>query len=125
MRHALARGAIQRHFTGAGFVRLRDLPLALHLLAPTFETRCSHSRFVGRTYHLIVMTEDAQGEASWGVGADHDTIKLEIPVTALTRLITGWYGIDQMAASFDERHTELLHVLFPKRDPKIGLADLI
>lgn len=125
MQHALARGAVRRQFTGAGFVRLHDLPLALNLLAPTFETRCYHSRFVGRAYRLIVMTEDTQGEAHWGVGAEHDTIELEIPVTALTRLITGWYGIDQVAASFDERHTELLRALFPKRDPKIGLADLI
>ncbi|MBN1564440.1 MAG: hypothetical protein JXA10_11415, partial [Anaerolineae bacterium] len=125
MQHALARGAIQRYFTGAGFMRLHDLPLALSLLSPTFEARCYNSRFVGRAYRLHVITENAQGEAIWGIGADRDSVELEIPTTALLRLITGWYGMDQVTASYDERHAELLRVLFPKRDPKIGLADLV
>ncbi len=125
MQHALARGATQRHFTGAGFIRLHDLPLAMHLLAPAFEVRCYHSRFVGRAYCLRITTEDAQGEAFWGVGAERDLVELEIPAITLTRLITGWYGMDQVTASYDERHADLLRVLFPKRDPKIGLADVI
>ena len=99
--------------------------LNVKILEPTFEARCLHSRFAERAYNLIVLTEEAEGEAIWGADADLEPVELEIPAASLMRLLTGWYGIDQADASYHERHADLLRVLFPKRDPKIGLADLI
>ena len=34
-------------------------------------------------------------------------------------------GIDRVIEGYQERHTTLLRALFPQRDPKIGLADLV
>jgi GNAT superfamily N-acetyltransferase len=124
MRHALARGAALRAFTGAGFLRLHDLPLALYLLEPTLEARLLNSRFVARAYHLVVSTEHDQAELMLGTG-DPEVVEIEAPSTSLVRLVTGWYGIDHLAVGYHERHADLLRVLFPQRDPKIGLADLL
>lgn len=124
IRHALARGATLRAFTGAGFLRLHDLPLALYLLGPALEARRLNSRFVARAYHLIVTTEHEQADVFLGEG-DPEIVEIEVPSTALTRLITGWYGIDHLAVGYHERQADLLRVLFPQRDPKIGLADLL
>lgn len=125
MQHALVRGASLRHFTGAGFVRLHDLSAALELLIPTFEARLQNSRFAGRDCHLIVTTEQDQADLLLGSPDDPEIIALEVPATAMVRLITGWYSIDNLAVGYHERHTDLLRVLFPRRDPKIGLADLV
>ena len=124
MRHALARGAVLRAFTGAGFLRLHDLPLALYLLGPALEVRRLNSRFVSRAYRLIVTTEYAQADVYLGTG-EPEIVEIEAPSTALVRLITGWYGIDHLSVGYHARQADLLRVLFPQRDPKIGLADLI
>jgi GNAT superfamily N-acetyltransferase len=124
MQHALARGASLRQFTGAGFVRLHDLMRVLGALQPVLEARRQDSRFAHRAYHMIITTEDDQIEVPLGTG-EPDTVELEVPAVALVRLITGWYTIDHLDAGYLERDRDLLRVLFPLRDPKIGLADLI
>ncbi len=124
MRHALARGASLRHFTGAGLVRLHNLPLVCYLLQPTLEARQLNSRFAARSYQLIITTEHEQAEVFLGLD-DPEIVELEIPSTSLVRLITGWYGVENVTAGYHERHADLLRVLFPRRDPKIGLADLL
>jgi predicted N-acetyltransferase YhbS len=124
MRHALARGASLRHFTGAGLVRLHNLALALDLLRPTFERRMADSRFADRACCLMVTTEDEQAQIEFFAGGD-DVIELEVPSAALVRLITGWHTIDHLMTGYHETHAELLRALFPPRDPKIGLADVI
>jgi hypothetical protein len=124
MRHALAHGAIQRHFTGAGFLRLHNLPLTLDLLRPVLESRRLNSRYTSRTYHLNITTEHERAETHLGMG-EGELVELEVPSTTLVRLMTGWYGIDQVSAGYHERYTDLLRVLFPRREPKIGLADMI
>lgn len=125
MQHILARGGCLRHFTGAGFVRLHNLPAALELLAPTFESRLGDCRFAGRDCHLIMTTDDDQADILLGPESEAEVIELEAPSTVIVRLITGWYGIENLALGYHERHTELLRVLFPRLDPKIGLADLV
>jgi hypothetical protein len=124
MRHALARGGTLRDFTGAGYLRLHNLPQALERLAPTLEARRLNSPYAARAYHLVVATEHAQAEVYLGQG-DPEIVDLEVPSTTLTRLITGWYGIVHLAAGYHERYFDLLRYLFPRRDPRIGLADLI
>lgn len=124
MRHALARGATQRDFTGAGFLRLHNLPLTLDLLQPTLETRCLNSRYAGRGYRLMITTEHDQADVHLGQG-EGETVELEAPSTTLVRLITGWYGIDHLSTGYHERYADLLRILFPRRDPKIGLADML
>lgn len=124
MRHALARGACLRQFTGAGFLRLHDLIGAFSALHPVLETRRQDSRFADRAYLLVVTTETDQVEVPLGRG-EPQTVALEIPAAALVRLITGWTGFDQLDTGFQETDRDLLRVLFPPRDPKIGLADLI
>lgn len=124
MQHALIRGARLRFFTGAALLRLHNLGLALYLLEPTLESRRLNSRFASRPYRLIVTTEEEQAEAFLGMG-EPEIVELEAPSTAVVRLITGWYGIDNLTMGYTERHADLLRVLFPRRDPKIGLADLL
>jgi GNAT superfamily N-acetyltransferase len=124
MQHALAHGAARRQFTGAGFLRLHDLGRALELLHDTLEARRLNSRYATRAYRLIVTTEHDQAELELGMG-EADVVALEIPTTALVRLITGWYGIEHVGLGYHERFADLLRVLFPRRDPKIGLADLM
>jgi len=125
MQHALVRGASLCHFTGAGFLRLHDLPLALYLLGPTLDARRLNSRFAPRAYLLDISTEHDQAEVYLGTGDEPEIVALEVPSTSLVRLITGWYGIDNLGLGYPERHADLLRVLFPRRDPKIALADLI
>ncbi len=124
MQHALVRGAHLRHFTGAALLRLHNLALALYLLEPTLESRRLNSRFAPRPYRLVVTTEHDQAEVFLGMG-EPEVVELEVPSTSLVRLFTGWYGIDNLAIGYSERHADLLRVLFPRRDPKIGLADLL
>lgn len=83
-----------------------------------------NSRYVSRAYHLAVTTEHAYGEVILGMG-DSELVEVEIPSTSLVRLLTGWYSVDHLDNGFNERYQDLLQVLFPKRDPKIGLADLM
>jgi predicted acetyltransferase len=124
MRHALARGGSQREATGACFMRLHNLQLALELLQPTFEARRLNSRYFARACRLIIQTEHERGEITFGVGMP-DIIELDIPSSLLIRLITGWYGMDHIPTGYHERHANVLRILFPAGDPKIGLADLI
>lgn len=126
MQHALARGATLRHFTGAGMLRLHDMPQALELLKPTLADRCQNCRFVDRSYHLYITTEYDRHVVEMGAGgSESELVQLEVPVTALLRLLTGWYGIEHLATGFNARYLDLLSALFPARDPKVGLADMI
>ena len=124
MQHALARGAGMRTFTGAGYVRLHNLAGALEQLIPTLEQRRLNSRYAARAYRLIVITEHDRAEVVLGMGSP-EVVELEAPSTTLVRLLTGWYGLEHLAAGYNERYTDLLRVLFPRRDPKIGLADMV
>lgn len=124
MRHALARGACLRHFTGAAFMRLNNLGAALNQLQPELDRRRADSAFVQRAYRLVVTTENDVGEITLGTG-EPDTVALEIPNTDLVRLITGWFGAEHLATGYHERHAALLRVLFPQRDPKISMADIL
>lgn len=124
MTHLLARGASLRAFTGAGMVRLNDLGEALDRLHATLELRRLNSPYAGRAYRLVVSTESDQGEVLLGAG-DHELVDLEIPATSLACLITGWIGLDQVIAGYPERYGPLLRALFPQRDPRIALSDLL
>ena len=124
MRHALLRGATLRHFTGSALVRLHNLPLALYQLVPTLEDRRMNSRFAQRAYQLVITTEHEEADVYLGMG-DAEVVEIEAPSTSIVRLFTGWYGIDHLALGYHERYIDLLRVLFPQRDPKIGLADVI
>ncbi|MEW6580512.1 MAG: hypothetical protein AB1435_15140, partial [Chloroflexota bacterium] len=88
------------------------------------ESRRLNSRFAPRPYRLVVTTEHDQAEVFLGMG-EPEVVELEVPSSSLIRLFTGWYGIDNLAMGYNERHADLLRVLFPRRDPKIGLADLL
>lgn len=125
MQHALARGARRAAFTGAGFLRVHNLQLALDLMRPTLEDRRLNSRYTARAYYLYVTTEHDSAVVSLGMGDDPEAVDLEIPSTSFARLLTGWYGIDQIEIGYHERYRGLLSVLFPRRDPKIGFADLM
>ncbi len=122
MRHALARGASLRAFTGAAHFRLHNLGIVLNQLIPTFEKRLSESPYAA--CHLVISTEREQAEVQLGEGWG-EVVELEVSSSALIRLITGWYGIDHLSAGYSERHADLLRVLFPAGEPKIALADLI
>jgi GNAT superfamily N-acetyltransferase len=124
MQHALARGASLRQSTGAGFMRLHDLMVAFQALYPVLETRRQDSRFAERAYLLAISTETDQIEVPLGQGEPH-VVTLEIPAAGLARLITGWTSVDHLEVGYREADRDLLRVLFPPRDPKIGLADLI
>ncbi len=124
MRHALLRGATLRHFTGSALVRLQNLPLALNLMVPTLEDRRMNSRFAQRAYQLVITTEHEEADVFLGIG-DAEVVQIEAPSTTIVRLFTGWYGIDHLTMGYHERYTDLLRILFPQRDPKIGLADVI
>lgn len=127
MRHALVRGASLRHFTGAAFLRLHSLPITLELLRPTLDRRCADSRFADRAFDIYIATEHEEAVILLGqdTADEVEVVELEIPSSALLRLITGWYGVDHLDASYPARYADLLRVLFPQRDPKIGLADVL
>lgn len=124
MQHALTRGAFLRCATGAGLMRIHDLDNALHLLTPALEARHLSSRYAARAYRLVIHTEHETADTYLGVG-DPETVELETPSTALVRLVTGWYGIGNLSMGYHERYADLLRVLFPRRDPRLGMADLI
>jgi GNAT superfamily N-acetyltransferase len=124
MQHALAHGASLRQFTGAGFLRLHDLMAAFDALYLMLETRRQDSRFADRAYLLLITTETDQIEVPLGQGEPH-MVALDIQAAALARLITGWTDVDHLGVGYQEADRDLLRVLFPPRDPKIGLADLI
>jgi predicted N-acetyltransferase YhbS len=124
MRHILAHGGTRRDFTGAGFMRLHDLAGLITLLKPTFEARLAESRFNTRGFHFHVTTGDAQAEVTLGYGTEH--VMLEAPAVDLLRLATGWFTIDDVPAHYySEPHKDLLRVLFPKREPRISMADIL
>ncbi len=124
MRHILAHGGTRRDFTGAAFLRLHDLPGLMNLLGPTLEIRLEGSPFAGRGCQLYIASEDA--EASVLLGEGRDEVSLEAPAVDLVRLFTGWFGIDDLSSDcYDKRHRALLRVLFPKREPRIGMADIL
>ncbi len=124
MRHILAHGGTHRDFTGAAFLRLHDLPALMTRLQPTFEYRLSNSAFKGRGIRLFVSTGEAMTTIELGDGADD--VALEMPSVELVRLVTGWFGVDDLLGDyFSEPQRDLLRVLFPKREPRIGLADIL
>jgi GNAT superfamily N-acetyltransferase len=127
MRHVLAHGAVMRSYSGAGFLRLNDLTLLLESMLSTFQRRLSHSPFATDAIRLRVSSEEQSAEISFGaLHGMEEEIVLEAPSTDLMRLFSGWYGIDNLSAEgYSERHYERLKALFPKGDPKIGIADLI
>ena len=124
MRHVLAHGGLRRDFTGAGFLRLHDLSALADLLKPALEDRRLNSRFAGRGFQLILSTGDSTAAVQLGEGAEE--VRLEIPAVDLIRLVTGWFGIDDLPGDYySEPHKDVLRVLFPKREPRIGLADIL
>lgn len=125
MRHALARGATARAFTGAAALHLHNAQLALEHLAPALEERSQNSRYAGRACRLAITTEHETATLALGARGSAETIELEVPATSLVRLITGWYGIDHLSTGYHERHAGLLRVLFPQRRPMIALNDLL
>ncbi len=127
MSHALARGGTQRSFTGAGFLRLNDLGQVVDTMANTFQNRLAASPFAGSSFRLRISSENATADLAFGSPDDsHDVIELASPAVDLVRLFSGWYGLENLApVSYNLRYDDLLKVLFPKGDPKIGIADLI
>ncbi len=127
MEHALTRGAILRSFTGAGFLRLNDLAQVLERMHNTFQSRLSASPFGEWDIQLRVLSENAGAEIALGMeGGKPEIIELASPATDLIRLFSGWFGVGNLAlGSYSLRQEDVLKVLFPKGDPKIGLADLL
>ncbi len=123
MRHALMHGGTRREFTGAGFLRLHDLPRLLALLAPTLEARLAASCF-GAGGELRVTTEEQTAEVA--LGGAGPVISLELPAADFVRLVTGWFGVDDLAAGHvAEDDRDRLDVLFPKGEPRLAIADLL
>ena len=127
MEHALARGATQRSFTGAGFLRLNDLALTLEGMSNTLQSRMNNSNFAGYPIRLRLMTEDTSAELTFGeAGRKVEQVELGAPAGDLMRLLSGWYGLDNLSpGSYALRHQDVLRVLFPKGNPKIAIADLV
>lgn len=124
MRHALAHGGCLRAFTGAAHLRLHDLGAALEALAPELDRRRRESCFADQGLALLIATERRQASLQLGAEPLQDVI-LEASCAALTQLLTGWIGIDAPGLAYDPAHADLLRVLFPQRDPRIGLADVL
>ena len=60
------------------------------------------------------------------IGGKDDTVELEAPATDLIRLLTGWFGLSNLTAgSFSAKDEDVLKVLFPRGEPRVGIADLI
>jgi predicted acetyltransferase len=127
MAHAMAHGAIQRSFTGAGFIRINDLQLTLDAMVPTLEQRLSASAYASSRIRLQVATETQQAEVFIGVPqAPEEVVPLEVLASDMVRLLTGWYGLTHLPEeAYQFRHHEVLSLLFPKGDPKVAIADLI
>lgn len=127
MEHALARGATLRSFTGAGFLRLNDLARTLEGMADTLRHRLNASRFAGYPIQLRLMTEEQSAEISFGEpGRKAEVVELAAPATDLIRLLSGWFGLDNLSpGSYALRHQDVLRAFFPKGNPKIAIADLI
>jgi predicted N-acetyltransferase YhbS len=125
--HTLARGAILRSFTGAGFLRLNDLARTLEGMADTLQRRLNASRFAGYPIQLRLMTEEQNAEISFGEpGRKAEPVELAAPATDMIRLLSGWFGLDNLPpGSYALRHQDVLRALFPKGNPKIAIADLI
>ncbi|MBN1965689.1 MAG: hypothetical protein JW910_13645, partial [Anaerolineae bacterium] len=78
----------------------------------------------GYGVRLIVRTEEDEGQAVLGDGAQ--VVRLNASATDFLRLATGWFGIDDLPpGAYNERHRPLLRAFFPKREPRIGLADIL
>jgi predicted acetyltransferase len=127
MAHVMAHGAIQRSFTGAGFVRMNDLSLALNSLTPTLENRLADSAYAGSQIRLRVVTELQQTEILIGVPqAPEEVVTLEALTNDITRLLLGWFGLKHLPIEgYQEQHADLLNLLFPQGDPRVGFPDLI
>ncbi|MEP7287225.1 MAG: GNAT family N-acetyltransferase [Chloroflexota bacterium] len=127
MTHALAHGAAMRSFTGAGFLRLNDLPLLLEGMTDTLHGRLEDTVFDKHPIRLRVSTEANSAEIVIGSGdGSEELATLESPAPDLMRLFSGWYGLGNLVeGSYTLRQEKLLSVLFPQSDPRVGIADLI
>jgi hypothetical protein len=127
MKHALIHGASMRSFTGAGFLRLNDLTLVLAAMVNTFEMRLEQSAYAGHYVHLTVNSEDQAAEVKFGnPQGEEEVVTLESPAADLVRLFCGWFGLGNLIeGSYALRYEPLLTALFPKGDPRVGIADLI
>ena len=122
MRHALAHGGARREFTGAAFLRLHDLPILLDRLRPALEARLAESLFAGRAFRLELATSEQMALADFNGGGE--VVRLEAPATMLLRLLTGWFTVDDLPPDYySEPQRRLLSVLFPKREPRMSMAD--
>ena len=123
MRHALAHGGTRRAFTGAGFLRVHDLERLAELLKPVLEARLTAAH-VAADWQLTLITDEAQTSLPLGAGGPDAT--LELMGVDLVRLVTGWFGIDDLReANYSQEQYALWDVLFPKGDPRIEIADLL
>ncbi|GAB4568821.1 MAG: hypothetical protein Kow0077_00310 [Anaerolineae bacterium] len=124
MRHALAHGAVRRHFTGAAFLRLHDLERLAELLHPALALRLAESRYVARPFRLELVTDTQSAALDFNGGGD--VVRVEGRDVDLVRLISGWFGVDDLPTDYySEAQADLLRVLFPKRDPRLGMADFL
>lgn len=124
MRHMLAHGGAQRQFTGGAFLRLHSLALTLELLQPTLAARLDGSVFAGRALTLELATADHVAALEFNGGGE--PVQLEAPAVDILRLITGWFTVDDLLPDYySEPQRALLRVLFPKRDPRLGMADFL
>lgn len=116
-----------RSYTGAGFLRLNDLGLALEAMHNTFQQRLDQTSYSGYQIRLRVSSESSSAETVLGTSnGPEELVLLEAPSIDLTRLLTGWFGVENLPpGSFHERHEGVLRELFPKGDPKVGIADLL
>lgn len=123
MRHALAHGGTLREFTGAGFLRVHDLTRLAELLKPALEARLAGSCYQAGC-RLTLITDEAQVTLALGEGGPDVTV--ELPGIDLVRLVTGWFGIDDLPPGYySQEQRDLLDVLFPKGNPRIGITDLL
>lgn len=127
MKHALVHGACLRSLTGAGFIRLNDLALTAESMIGTFQSRLDQSPYSGRKVRIRIAVENQSAELMIGtIGGKDLTVELEAPATDLIRLFTGWFGLSNLTpGSFSAKDKEVLNVLFPRGDPRVGIADLI
>ncbi len=126
MNHALVRGASLRSFTGAGFLRLNDLGLALESMIDSFQHRLDTSVFAGQAIQLQVTNEHSTAAVNLGSHGTPELVEVSAPSADLLRLFSGWFGPTGLpSGSYSPRYEDVLKVLFPKGDPKVSIADLI